>query len=177
MSILSKPMLAIGAAAMLATSSTPILAAYSVKELGASNGDVSVIQSYDGHRRRWRHRDRVDAGDILTGIGILAGIAILADAASDAGKNDRDDREPRYEDRDVDAPQPDINSDDLGMAVSACTDAAERAASGGQRVKEIRSVTRDGTGWRVEGELASEGFTCAATNGQVDYIRLEEREI
>jgi hypothetical protein len=113
----------------------------------------------------------------LTGIGILAGIAIIADAASKADKRDRD--EPRYEDRDDDRrdDRPAYQDNDLGTAVSACTDAAERSAGNGARVSEIRSVTRDGNGWRVEGDLDKDGFTCAATGGQVDYIRINDREI
>jgi hypothetical protein len=184
MTFFRKSMLAAGAAAVLATSSTPAFAAYSNKDITTQQAGDLLSQSYNGHRRHWRHRDRVDAGDILTGIGILAGIAIIAGAASDADKNDRnnDRYEPRYDDRDTDQPQPDNgpgtgSDDDLGSAVSICTDAAERAAGNGERVNEIRSVTRDGSGWRVEGELASDGFTCATANGRVDYIRLDERKI
>lgn len=187
MTKLGKSMLAIGAAALLATATTPVLAAQSIKQVSASDASGSLEQSYDGYRRRWRHRDRVDGGDILTGIAILAGIAIIADAASDASKNGKneDRTEPRYDDRGIDQPQPDYGPDngpaygnnDLGSAVSVCTDAAERSAGNSERVREIRSVTRDGDGWRVEGELADNGFTCAATNGRVDYIRVNERDI
>jgi hypothetical protein len=162
--------------AMLAATPMPIFAANMAKPVQASATGGIVQQSADGHRRRWRHRDRVDAGDILTGIGILAGIAIIADAASDADKRERND--DRYENRDNSRnDRPVYQDDDLGTAVSSCTDAAERSVGNGARVNEIRSVTRDGDGWRVEGDLQSDSFTCAATNGRVDYIRVNDRAI
>ena len=177
-----KYMLGIGTAAMLATGAAPVSAARTFHPVAADNAGHVLNQSHEYHRKRWRHRDRVDAGDVLAGIGILAGIAIIAGAASEASKYDRNDRyEPRYDDRDFDQPQTDSSpaygDDDLGSAVGLCTDAAERAAGDGERVREIRSVTRDGDGWRVEGELANEGFTCATANGRVDYIRLDQRDI
>jgi hypothetical protein len=170
-----KTMLASGAAAMLAVTPLPLMAANMGQATKASNAGHVLEQSADGYRRRWRHRhrDRVDGGDILTGIGILAGIAILADAASKSDKRDRD--EPRYEERRDDRPI--YQDNDLGSAVTICTDAAERSSEDGKRVSEIRSVTRDGNGWRVEGDLSNDSFTCATSNGQIDYIRIENRNI
>lgn len=173
-----KFLLVSGAAAMLAVTPLPLMAAtVSGKSDTFSTADL-LHQTADGHRRRYRHRDRVDAGDVLTGIGILAGIAIIAGAASDADKRSRN--EPRYEDR-TDYPRDDrpVYQDDnaLSSAVSLCTDAAERSAGNNSRVSEIRSVTRDGGGWRVEGDLNYDSFTCAATDGRVDYIRINNRDI
>jgi hypothetical protein len=132
---------------------------------------------YDGYGRHNRHHDRVDGGDILAGIGILAGIAIVAGAVSNSSKKARTSK--RYPDQ---YPQSDDNSsyrssgDDVGAAVSACSQAAERSSGNGTRVDEIRSVTRDGSAWLVEGALGggrnSGSFRCSATYGQVDYIRL-----
>jgi hypothetical protein len=173
MKFTAKAVLASGAAAMLAVTPLPSMAANMARPSKADSAGDILTQSADGHRRRWRHRDRVDAGDVLTGIGILAGIAIIAGAASDANKRDRG--EPRYEERRDDRPVYEDN--DLGTAVNACTDAAERSAGNGARVSEIRSVTRDGNGWRVEGDLNNDGFVCAATSGRVDYIRINDREI
>ena len=170
-----KILLAAGATAMLVTTPMPVFAA----QMGSTSANATsaeiLHQTADGHRRRWRHRDRVDGGDILTGIGILAGIAIIAGAASDADKRDRDDRryEPPRDDRRDDAPV--YRDDDLGSAVSTCTNAAERSVGTGARVSEIRSVTSEGNGWRVEGNLNDDSFTCATTNGQVDYIRINDR--
>jgi hypothetical protein len=173
MRFLNKAMLASGTAAMLAVTPMPSFAANMAAPAKADGADHILQQSNDGHRRRWRHRDRVDAGDVIAGIGILAGIAIIADAASKADKRDRD--EPRYEERRDEPPV--YQDNDLGTAVNVCTDAAERSMGNGARVSEIRSVTREGEGWRVEGDLNNNSFNCAATNGRVDYIRLGDREI
>jgi hypothetical protein len=176
MKIFGKTLLAVGTAAMLATTPMPLMAADMGQQAEASAAGKILEQSAEYHRRRWRHRDRVDAGDVLTGIGILAGIAIIADAASKSDKNDR--YEPRYEDRreNRDYDRPVYQDDDLGSAVSICTDAAERTAGDSARVSEIRSVTREGDGWRVEGDLNRDTFTCAATNGRVDYVRINGRD-
>jgi hypothetical protein len=178
MTISGKLILASGAAAMLAVTPMPALAAtMGIKSETVSTADT-MHQTADGYRRHYRHRDRVDAGDVLTGIGILAGIAIIAGAASDANKQSRN--EPRYEDRN-DEPRNDdrpvYQDNDLGSAVTVCTDAAERSAGNNARVSEIRSVTRDGNGWRVEGDLDNDGFTCSATDGRVDYVRINNRDI
>jgi hypothetical protein len=173
MKLYRKIVLASGAAAMLVIAPVPLVAANMLDDTKAKTGGDMLKQTADGHRRRWRHRDRVDTGDVLTGIGILAGIAILADAASKADKRDRN--EPRYEDRRSDRPV--YQDDDLGTAVNACTDAAERSAGNGARVNEIRSVTREGDGWRVDGDLNSNSFSCAAINGRIEYLRIGDREI
>lgn len=175
--IFSRKMLAAGAAAMLVTTPMPVFAAQMGSTSATAPSAEILHQTADGHRRRWRHRDRVDGGDILTGIGILAGIAIIAGAASDADKRERDDRryEPPRDDRRDDAPV--YRDDDLGSAVSTCTNAAERSVGNGARVSEIRSVTSEGNGWRVEGDLQSDSFTCATQNGRVDYIRINDRAI
>jgi hypothetical protein len=173
MNFIGKAFLASGTAAMLAASPMPLLAANMAQQPEARSAGDLLQNSAERHRRRYRHHDNIDAGDVLTGIGILAGIAILADAASKSDKRDRE--EPRYEEPQGDRPV--YQDNDLGTAVSACTDAAERSAGNGARVNEIRSVTREGNGWRVEGNLDNGGFTCATVDGQVDYVRIGDREI
>jgi hypothetical protein len=175
MNFSSKTMLSLGVMVMLATTSMPVMATNIEQHQSASSAGDILEQASDGHRRRWRHRDRVDTGDVLTGIGILAGIAILADAASKSNKRDSRRDEPRYEDRQESSDYG--RDDDLGAAVSVCSNAAERSAGNGARVQEIRSVTRDGSGWRVEGDLERNAFTCATANGQIDYIRIDDRQI
>jgi hypothetical protein len=162
MGILKKSALGLVASALVVTSAAPAMAR---------------DYRYDGYGRHHRHHDRIDGGDVLTGIGILAGIAILAGAVSSSSKKSR--TSERYPDQ---YPQRSENSsyqggsDDVGAAVSACSQAAERSAGDGTRVDEIRSVTRDGSAWLVEGALGggrnSGSFRCSATYGQVDYIRL-----
>lgn len=176
-----KSALAIGTAAILATSVTPAMAAVSL-ERGKSV--LKASGEYDGWgRRRYRHRDRVDGGDILAGIAILASIAIVADAASKG--NDRSRVADRYPTENYPDSEPSTTQDgdragrinDVGSAVEACSSAAER---NGARVDEIRGVTRDGEGWRVEGDLsggADDSFTCGATNGEVDFVQYGDRDI
>lgn len=177
--IFSRKMLAAGAAAMLVTTPMPVFAAQMGGTSAAATSAEILHQTADGHRRRYRHRDRVDGGDILTGIGILAGIAIIAGAASDADKRERERDDRRYETPQDDSrdDRPVYRDDDLGAAVTTCTDAAERSVGNGARVSEIRSVTSEGNGWRVEGDLQSDSFTCATQNGRVDYIRINDRAI
>jgi hypothetical protein len=177
MSVSSKPALVIAVAAMVITTPLPAFAAIGNDPVTASNNHGSVEQSSEYHRRRWRHRDRIDGGDILTGIGILAGIAVLANAASESSKNRRNNR--RYDDRPRDYDRqsaPDFRGgNDVGTAVSACTDAAERSANG--RVDEIRSVTRNGNSWQVDGTIGDDSFSCSASDGRVDSIRINDRAI
>ncbi len=146
-------------------------------------GSISpaVARDYDHYGYGRRHHDRIDGGDVLTGIGILAGIAILASAASKSSK--RKDDSDRYPTRYPENNQPRSSaSNDVGSAVSACSDAAERSAGNGARVEEIRSVTRDGGAWQVEGAIAggrsnSDNFSCGVTNGEVDFIRMGGRTL
>ena len=187
MHIISNIALRAAGIAVLMTSAAPLLAApvaASVKAQSVStNGD---IQEYRRHRR-YDH-DRIDGGDIVAGIGILAGIAIIADIASKAKNSERRTRGERYPER---FPEPypqdkrdnsvdryDRSGDDVGSAVSLCSSAAERSAGGNARVEEIRSVTREGSGWQVVGDLSGEArsFTCATSGGQIENIRLSDEQ-
>lgn len=173
-----KTALAAGLTAMVATTPLPAMAAYGSKQAVTQRHEASVFDgASDYHRRRWRNRRLdVDAGDVILGIGLIAAIAAVADSADKNRRNDpRREEEPRYRDYDRD-PAPSYNGgSDVGSAVSACTDAAERAANG--RVDEIGSVTREGAGWRVVGEIGNDDFTCTVTDGRVDDIRIGDREI
>lgn len=194
MTILRKIALSSVSAALIVGSVAPAYAAASFQRGAApaatqSSADIFENASeyrdrYDRRRyRHHRHRRHNDAGAVIAGIGILAGIAIIASAASKSKKDRRrsDDypynrgpNDDRYNDR---APT-NANYDggnDLGSAVQICSRAAEQSAGGNARVAEIRSVTRDGDGWRVEGSLSgggAPGFSCGAKNGQVDFIQL-----
>ncbi len=205
MTIIRNIALGCAATALLATSATPALAANlglipSVQNVAADD----LSQSSSDYRRRDRyrhHRDRIDAGDIAAGIGILAGIAIIADIASKSNKNKRrtqgdqypdsypQDRYPtdrypqdnRQDTRDAVPGGRYNNGNDVGAAVDACARAAEQKAGNNARVGEIDSVTREGSGWQVLGTLSdgdrSDGdrkFNCATSNGVVDTIRLDD---
>lgn len=141
-------------------------------------------RGYRGYRGHHRHRDRIDGGDILAGILVIGGIAAIASAASknnrDRRYEDRDYRSDnrRYDDRRADSRNDyrnDRGTEAMESAISACADAAERQAGRDARVSEIESVVRDGSGWRVEGELtnsAQRSFLCGATDGRVDFVQL-----
>jgi hypothetical protein len=200
MHIFSKFALGCASAAILATSVVPAIAAVpSGNSYSARQSDDILHSASDYGRRYRRHHDRIDGDDIVAGIGILAGIAIIADIASKSNKNKRrtsGDRYPddypqdRYpDDRRSDThgqsrdysrnPSPEGSygaSNDVGAAVDICSRAAERSAGNDTRVEEIRSVTREGAGWQVLGNLSggSRSFTCATSNGVVDTIRLDD---
>ncbi len=177
MIILRKSALAVAGAAVLLTSATPLAAADMGAPASTRADEGFVLSQASEYHRRYRRNRRldVDAGDVIIGIGILAAIAAIADSSDKKDRRDRDD-EPRYNERSDDRPVYQ-GDDDLGTAVSLCSNAAERSAGNGARVEEIRSVTRDGNGWRVEGDLAQDSFSCGTSGGQVDFIQLSDRQI
>ncbi len=186
MHILSNIIAGAAGAAMVIMPVSPAFSAPMNAPVKAESGLGDNAQDYRRHRRRYDH-DRIDGGDIAVGIGILAGIAIIADIASKSKKKDGYTKGDRYPDsypqdsRDSvpSSTQDDRNyssGNDLGSAVSLCSEAAERSAGGSARVEEIRSVTREGSGWQVIGNLSggARGFTCATSAGQVEYVRLND---
>jgi hypothetical protein len=119
-----------------------------------------------------RHRDRVDAGDVITGILIIGGIAAIASAASSNNKKKR--YEPRSDDGRYDDAryEDDRNARDYGRddrpqwqegsgingAISRCLGEVGR---GSDQSAEVDSVNREGDGWRVTGRAAGGEFTCS----------------
>ena len=86
--------------ALLAVPITPVTAAginiVVSDNLSTVDDNVPVWTEDNADRRRRRHRrGKVRAGDIFTGIAILGGIAILADAASKSKKRHRNDYPPQ----------------------------------------------------------------------------------
>ena len=146
-------------------------------------------QTASDHRRYrryrpYRHRNRVDAGDVLAGVLIIGGIAAIAGAASkDRGEQDRDyryrdrdyrDRDYRY--RDYEDRRSDRYNDTRGLdgAVELCMSEIERD----RRVDRVDEVERDGSGWEVSGRLydGSE-FECRiGSDGRIDRIEYEGRD-
>lgn len=177
MGFIAKSALSAAALSMAVGGALPAMAATTSHNVYKAN---AYEQSSEYRRGGWgRHRDDgVSTGDVLTGIGILAGIAILASAAS---KKDNPPPPPPPESYPDDygydaAPAPSRGDNDIGSAVNACSVAAERSAGGDARVDEIRSATRDGNGWRVEGSLSNadaQGFICGANGGNVDFVQLQ----
>ncbi len=140
------------------------------------------------------HRDRVDAGDVLTGILIIGGIAAIASAAGNSKKRQRyerrderspDDRDQRDYSRD-DRPEWQGQQQDRGSAggttggingaISRCMSEVSR---GSNRVDEIDSVAREGEGWRVMGRTASGNqFSCAVDrDGRIRNVNVDGQAI
>jgi hypothetical protein len=193
MTLLKKVTLGGVSLALIATPIAPAISANVGGAVLAQNDNVLTEANSNDYRRRYRHRhhDRVDAGDVLAGIGILAGIAIIADAASKSNKRDREEERrypqeypqpypqdaresyPERDDRPADFGN-NVSNSDLGEAVTACSREAESRSGRNTRVEEISSVVRDGNAWRVEGRVTgnnASGFSCAVTAGRVDYFR------
>lgn len=136
---------------------------------------------------RHRHRDRIDAGDVLTGILIIGGIAAIASAASSSDRNRdrrRDDRRDRDDDyqRDADyrtdrapggqyASAPSWNEGGLAGAVDRCTNEISGAAGRG----EVDAVSRADEGWRVQGRTGEgRGFSCTVDgSGRIRNISVD----
>nr|WP_298928789.1 hypothetical protein [uncultured Erythrobacter sp.] len=130
------------------------------------------------HHRRWgRHRyrrNRVNAGDVLTGVLILGGIAAVASAANNKERRNRDTdyRRERNAERDYD--RRDERRDDQrsdrrsSNAGSGLDNAAEQCVARIERdirVESVDSVNRTSEGWIVTGALFNgNGFTCQIDN-------------
>ncbi|MEQ1499605.1 MAG: hypothetical protein ABL914_13195 [Novosphingobium sp.] len=132
---------------------------------------------------RHRHRDRVDVGDVLTGILIIGGIAAIASAASSSNR-DRDRQREDRQDHDQDYPQdrgpgyapaveasPSWTEGGVGAAVDRCM---QELSSGAGR-DEIESVNRAGQGWRVQGRTGQgKAFSCTVDgSGRIRNISVE----
>lgn len=119
---------------------------------------TSAARAYDGsaetvqRHRRWRDRDRIDAGDVLAGVLILGGIAAIASAAEKRNRADRypapyPDDEVRYRTpRGYDGP----DSRGMERAVDMCANEVERR---GDRVGSVDGANRNRDGWQVSGQL------------------------
>lgn len=136
---------------------------------------IGFGSGYRGHRGRWRHRDRVDTGDVIAGIAIIGAIAAIASSSS---KNKRDRQDSRT------LPQQDraIVSED--QAVDACANAAERQGGETASVRDILAVDRTKDGWDVEGTIEQRDdwrdksgdrrrFTCAVRMGEIDNVFID----
>lgn len=173
---------ALGLAATVAMAATPVAAAeLPVSPARGQQPAVSVFKSDDVNAdgwRRYRHRDRIDAGDVLAGVLIVGGIAAIASAASNNSRN-RDYRDDRYRndyryrssDDSYRYRRGDTRSNagsGIDNAVNMCVGAIERDV----RVASVDGVDRDASGWLVTGTIYNgDGFSCRIDgNGRVDGI-------
>ena len=131
-------------------------------------GAMALATATPAMADNYRHKDRIDAGDVIAGAVIIGGIAALA-GAFDGDKRDRYRyRDRRYRDRHYDRG---YRGDRRGYhnnryngrrAVERCVRVAERQARrfGGYRfadVTQIRDVDRTRYGFRVKGRIQVEG--------------------
>lgn len=153
----------------------------------ASAAAFSMVATpaFANHDWGWgnRNRDRVDAGDVITGILIIGGIAAIASAASKKDKQkryerrDRDDRDngdyyERDQDRDGGRDERPEWQDGTGIngAINRCLSEVSR---GSNRQGEVDSVSRDGEGWRVQGRSGGGNFTCVIDrNGRIRNVEV-----
>lgn len=177
-----------GAVAAVSMSATPAMAV-DIPVPAAPAHDAAPAKAYDGEaenadrhrrwRRGWRHRNRVDAGDVIAGIAIIGGIAAIASAAN-RGSRDRRYRERDYRYRDQRPDYRDQRRDDrriasqgrgMSGAVDMCVEQVER---GEDRVSAVDNASRTADGWRVSGSLENGGgFSCWIDNqGRIRNIDL-----
>jgi hypothetical protein len=167
---------------------------FSALLLSAAALSMVATPAMANHNWGWggrHHRDRVDAGDVLTGILIIGGIAAIASAASSKNKNrDRyerreesypDQRDQRDYGRDDDRPewqgqQGREGTGDINSAINRCMSEVSRGSS---RVQDVDSVAREGEGWRVMGRMSSgSSFSCAVDgDGRIRNVTIDGRAL
>jgi hypothetical protein len=139
-------------------------------------------------QRRYRDRDGIDAGDIITGVAVLGGIAAIASAIGNDGSRYGYGSRYRYR-------------DGYTNAVNACGYQAERYGRGQVQITDVDRRGNDS--YRVRGVINGgydrydrgydrrndrdygrydsdrrdrDGFTCTARgNGRVTNFRLQDR--
>ncbi len=125
----------------------------------------------------YHHRDRVDAGDIFTGILIIGGIAAIASAANNNKKRERyerverRERDDRYE-RDYARDERPQWQEGTGVngAINRCLGEVTR---GNNQNAEVDAVNRDGDGWKVEGRAEGGDFSCTIDgSGRIRNIQI-----
>lgn len=153
---------------------------------------------------RHHHYDRVDAGDVLAGVAIIGVIAAIASASSQSNRRTRSsdedyryrnggredgyrdwrgsDNTPRYDNRGSSRA-----ANDEMTAVDGCVVAAESEGGTNARVDTIRTVERDGNGYRVTGSVmrdartsgsyaSRDSFDCTWAEGQATRIDISGRD-
>ncbi|MFW2830053.1 hypothetical protein [Sphingomonas sp. ID0503] len=136
-----------------------------------------------GYRHHHYHRGGGDVAGALIG-GLIIGGAAVAIANSVNRRNDRYDG--YYTAPPAPPPPPPAPiaraEDTQGQAVDRCIAAAEDDSSPNARVNDITRVTREGSGWRVEGVVDTGrtrmdgyrdlgNFTCSVEYGEVRDLR------
>ena len=138
-----------------------------------------------GWNEGWGRHDRVDAGDVLTGILVIGGIAAIASAIKSKERNRRGDRGDNYprernsgygngngNDNDNDNDQQWQQGSGIESAVDRCSNEVSRGTG---RVQAVESINRDGDGWRVQGRTAAgKSFSCSVDgSGQIRNVQVD----
>ena len=129
----------------------------------------------------WGRHDRVDAGDVLTGILVIGGIAAIASAIKSKERNRRGERGDGYprarnsgygNDYGNDNGQQWQQGSGIESAVDRCSNEVSRGTG---RVQAVESINRDGDGWRVEGRTAAgKSFSCSVDgSGQIRNVQVD----
>ncbi len=172
-----------GLIAALSMAATPAAAADMPRAAPSANSAIPMHGVFDAdslkaerHRYwRYRHRDRIDAGDVLAGVLIIGGIAAIANAASNSERDrrylDERYRDSRYERQDYRAgraPRRSTGGRGIDGAVDMCVAEIERDV----RIDSVDSVDRSGDGWRVTGTIFNgDRFTCQiGADGRIDTV-------
>ncbi len=145
-------------AAALSLGATPAGAA-EPPEIGfgrdmAQAGYIVEEQNHHRWRRHHRHRNRIDAGDVVAGVLVIGTIAAIAGAFD--GDDDRRDRRQDdhnyrdYDVRDYDDRRDRYDSNGVQRAADICVDQIER---GPERVNDVTQAVRRSDGWFVAGTL------------------------
>ncbi len=170
---------------------------FSALLLSAAALSMVATPAMANHNWGWgdrHHRDRVDAGDVLTGILIIGGIAAIASAASNKNKkrdryerreesypDQRDQRDQRDYGRDDDRPewQSQRGSEASGGINGAINRCMSEVSRGSSKVKDVDSVAREGEGWRVMGRTnAGSVFSCAVDrDGRISNVNIDGRAL
>ena len=155
---------------------TPVAAAgLPVPHTQVRNADYDAAADR-GHGRRdrdWgRHRghDRIDGGDILTGLLILGGIAVIAGAAN-SNANAGPDYPVTYPEDSRSTPPGTFRSGGMDRAVEMCVGEVERRNAD---VGEVDSANRGADGWFISGSTGTGApWACRIGNdGQVQSVEV-----
>ena len=155
--------IAVVSLAVTAMTTAPLAAAELPRIAGAGPAGYERVSENAYGYRRHRHRDRVDAGDVIAGVAIIGVLAAIAGAASNNDDGRRTQQEPYREPyRDPSRQTRGWNSNGIETAVEMCVSQLER---GNDRVESVDEASRDASGWNVAGVLNNgENFTCRIDN-------------
>jgi hypothetical protein len=124
--------------------------------------------------RRWRHRDRVDAGDVIAGVAVVGVIAALASAVSKQSRvrNERRTQGYPYPERPYDYRAPSDSHYDDSRGIDRAVDSCAREVERNGAIDTIDTVERTGSGWRVAGRMqGGSPFNCSVGNdGRIEGV-------